>query len=451
MSHLLRAIRSTPQLPLLCALYTAQGLPYGFFSLALPVLMREAGWSLTAIGFLQFLALPWAIKFLWAPVVDHTGTRRGWLLSMQLTACVMALGLALLDFKSGSVALFAAVFLFNLVAATQDVATDGLAVCLLNAEQRGLANAAQVGAYRFGMILGGGLLLWLSARTSWPFTFVCMAALLALTTLPVWRMSEPAVHGADAQAASASASASASGVNANAGGQVDSAAALDAGQGPTLCQPPRGKALALAWWHRALQPGILSLAGLIFVYRFGDQMVSGLVTPFIRDQGVGREAIALMKGVVGSGTSLVGAVLGGWLMLRVGRRTALLASGLAQSAGFGLYVAAALGLGGLPLLWTATVVEGVVGTMASVALFSLMMDAADPAHAGTDYTLLASAGVAVGSLGGIAGGMVGDALGYAPAFAMGTCLSALGVIVLVRWLDRSPTHERVRQAWRRVA
>ena len=54
------------QLTLLTALYAAQGLPFGFFSLALPVLLREAGWSLTSIGFLQFLALPWAIKFLWA-------------------------------------------------------------------------------------------------------------------------------------------------------------------------------------------------------------------------------------------------------------------------------------------------------------------------------------------------------------------------------------------------
>lgn len=425
------AIANTPHLPLLTALYTAQGIPYGFFSLALPVLMREAGWSLTAIGFLQFLALPWAIKFLWAPVVDHTGSRRGWLLSMQLLACAMALGMAWLDFQVGSIALMVAVFLFNLVAATQDIATDGLAVRLLNAQQRGVANAIQVGAYRLGMILGGGLLLWLSSRFGWPTTFVCMAALLALSTVPVWRMREPPPHVT-----------------------VPAPTVPHAGQNghpvPALLQPPRGTALATAWLHRALQPGLLALTGLIFCYRFGDQMVSGLVTPFIRDQGMSRETIALMKGVVGSGTSLLGAAMGGWLMLRVGRRSALLISGLAQAAGFCIYVAAALHLGGAPLLWVATVVEGVVGTMASVALYSLMMDAADPAHAGTDYTLLASAGVAVGSLGGIAGGMVGDAFGYAPAFVLGTLLSVAGVLALVFWLDRHPTNARVSQAWHRV-
>jgi PAT family beta-lactamase induction signal transducer AmpG len=85
-----------------------------------------------------------------------------------------------------------------------------------------------------------------------------------------------------------------------------------------------------------------------------------------------------------------------------------------------------------------------------VALYSLMMDAADPAHAGTDYTLLASAGVAVGSLGSVVGGMVGDAFGYVPAFVLGTVLSALGVLALVFWLDRHPVNARVSQAWRRV-
>lgn len=419
--------------PLLSALYTAQGVPYGFFSLALPVLMRDAGWSLTAIGLLQFLALPWAIKFLWAPLVDHTGTRRGWLMAMQLLSCALALGMAWADFAVGSVALLVAVFLFNLVASTQDIATDGLAVRLLDAPQRGLANAVQVGGYRLGMVLGGGVLLWLSSRTSWSLTFVCMAAMLALCTWPVWRMAEPAPEPPLPVPPAL---------------PTGPAALLAPTPTPSPAAPP---SLLWGWWHRATQPGMLALIGLVFCYRFGDQMVSGLVTPFIRDQGVSRETIALMKGGVGSGASMLGALLGGWLMLRLGRRSALLLTGLAQAAGFALYVASACQIGGLPLLWVATAVEGVVSTLASVALYSLMMDASDPAHGGTDYTLLASAGVAVGSLGGIVGGALGDAFGYAPTFVLGTLVSVVGVVALVRRLDRHPTNARVRQAWRRVA
>jgi len=83
-----------------------------------------------------------------------------------------------------------------------------------------------------------------------------------------------------------------------------------------------------------------------------------------------------------------------------------------------------------------------------VALFSLMMDAADPAHAGTDYTLLGSVGVALASVGGIAGGVLGDAFGYPVAFVAGALVSLAGLVALVRWLDAHPFNPRVRQAWR---
>ncbi len=438
MSHPLRA----PHLPLLAALYTAQGLPFGFFTLALPVLMREAGWSLTALGFLQFLAAPWVLKMLWAPVVDHHGKRRTWLLSMQLASCALALAMALLGFTEGSVALFVAVFAFNLLAATQDVATDGLAVRLLNAQQRGLANGLQVGAYRFGMILGGGLLLWVFAHTNWQVTFLGMALMLALLTLPVWRMQEPPPHVPHADA-------NADGATAPPPVEPPLAALLSASPPASEASPdrPQGRRLALLWWHRAMRPGVLALAGLIFCFRFGDQMAAGLITPFLLDQGLNKADRAVLKGAVGSGTSLLGAAIGGWLMLRVGRRAALLGSGLMQAAVYGLYVAAAMGIGGVPLLWLATVAEGVIGTMATVALYSLMMDSADPAHPGTDYTLMGSVGVSLATLGGIAGGLVGDLLGYAPAFAAGAVVSVIGLVALVRWLDVHPFNQRVRQAW----
>jgi len=86
-------------LALLSSLYAAQGLPFGFFTLALPVLMREAGWSLTAIGLLQVLALPWLLKFLWAPWVDHSRCASHLVLGLQGGSVVAALVLALPDLR----------------------------------------------------------------------------------------------------------------------------------------------------------------------------------------------------------------------------------------------------------------------------------------------------------------------------------------------------------------
>ena len=396
------------RISLLFALYLAQGLPYGFFTQALPVLLREAGYSLKMISALSLLYLPWALKFLWAPWLDHIGTRRRWLLVLQIASVLGALLLSQLDLGDHFAIVLAAAFVFNFIAASQDVVTDGLAVRMLESRERGLANAIQVGAYRIGMIFGGGLLLWIFAQTDWSTMFLCMAGLLALTVLPVIGVKEPPVA-------------------------------------PEVRVPPRR--LLVGWAQRLFMPGTLAFVLLIVCYRFGDSMVTSLLNPFLSDQGLTKETIALMKGTVGSGTSLLGALLGGWFVSSVGRRRALLFAGLAQALAFLPYIAAAMGMGGVGVLWFATILEGVIGTMATVALFTLMMDAADPDHAGTDYTLFACVVVAVTTPASFLAATIADASGYVPAFAIGAALAAAGTLVLVRRLDKNASSERVANAW----
>ena len=397
------------QLVLLISLYLAQGLPYGFFTQALPVLLREAGYSLKAISALSFLYLPWALKFLWAPYLDRSGVQRRWLMGLQAASVVAALVLSQLRHSDGLSVILLGAFVFNFIAASQDVLTDGLAVRMLSSTDRGPANAIQVGAYRIGMILGGGLLLWVFAKTSWSVMFLCMSVLLALSSIPLWalRLRLPVAPAARSTA----------------------------------------RELFLGWIARATAPGMLRFALLIFCYRFGDAMVSNVLGPFLKDVGLSKETIALMKGTVGSTTSLLGAVIGGWFVLRVPRRAALLSAGVAQAATFMLYILAALGTGGVTLLWLATVLEGVVGTIATVALFTLMMDASDPEHAGTDYTLFASFVILVNSLGTFCSATLVDAWGYATAFSIGTLLALLGCCVLVVLLDARPSPARIAAVW----
>jgi MFS family permease len=395
---------------LLSALYLAQGLPFGFFTLALPVVLRDAGLSLTAISATSLLYLPWALKFLWAPYLDHLGSRKTWLMALQLSTVVGAILLSQIPIDEGYLVIIIAAFAFNILAASQDIITDGLAVRLLDSRERGLANAVQVGAYRVGMILGGGLLLWIFAKTSWSTMFICMAVLLAVTIVPVLTL--PELQHAEAH------------------------------------EQPKFAQLAIGWLHRMLVPGMLGFAGLIFCFRFGDAMVSTLLSPFMKDQHVSTETIALMKGTVGSATSLLGAVFGGWFTFRVGRRLALLATGLGQAITFVPYWIASLGIGGIELLWGATIVEGIVSTMATVALFTLMMDAADPEHAGTDYTLLASVYVLVGGVGQFAAALIADHFGFPVMFAIGIVLTILGTRALVFALDRRAMPARIAHAWR---
>jgi MFS family permease len=89
--------------------------------------------------------------------------------------------------------------------------------------------------------------------------------------------------------------------------------------------------------------------------------------------------------------------------------------------------------------------------MATVALFALMMDASDPEHAGTDYTLLACVVLVVGMIANIVGASIAEAFGYATAFATGAVLALLGCLSLIWVLDRYPISARVAAAWRSVA
>lgn len=402
-------MRRAQKVWLLTSLYLAQGLPYGFFTQALPVLLRDLGYSLTAISATSFLFLPWALKFLWAPWVDALGTRRSWLLPLQLAAVTGSLLLAGIDIGASLWVLFVALFLFNLVAATQDIATDGLAVTLLTPQERGLGNGIQVGAYRLGMILGGGLLLWIFAKAGWSLMFLGMAALLALTVPAVLTLREPA---------------------------------------PSVPRAPvRVATLAAGWMSRLRQPGIVGFIALICFYKFGDSMGASLVGPYMRDAGMTKETIALVKGTLGSAATLVGAALGGWIAFRFGRRSALLWSGLLQTFSLMLYAASALGYGGHELIALACVAEHVLGGMAVVALFTLMMDACDPQHASTDYTLFACALVVGHGLASMSGGIVADLSGYGTLFLSSVVLSGGGCLLLVRQLDRGHGPQRLSAIW----
>lgn len=391
-------------LTLLGALYFAQGLPFGFFTQALPVVLRESGFSLVKISATGVLFLPWALKFLWAPYVDRYGSRRRWLLTLQVSAALVALALSLLDLSSTLRWLFVGIFVINALSATQDIATDGIAVRTLTVSQRGLGNGLQVGAYRIGMVCGGGVLLWLFTFAGSQVLFVAMALLILLATAPVWFMNKQLA-----------------------------AADVDTDRHPESESPAR---LAVAWWSRLRRPGMVAFILLIVGFKFGNSMGSALVGPFLSDNGLTLTQIALVEGGLSSVAALGGAALGAWLSFRFGRRQALLVGGIAQTLSLALYVVASFGLGGFPLLVAANVTEHVLGGAATVAVFALMMDASEKRYAGSDYTLMACAIVFAQGASGLAAGVIGDVFGYTALFGSALVLSAVGCAVLIVALDR---------------
>ena len=427
-------MRSSTKLALLGSLYLSQGLPFGFFTQALPVLLRERGLSLSAIGLTSLLALPWALKFLWAPLVDGTGPgrmgrRRRWIIPLQLTAAAAMVALAWIDVADALSVLLVGVFAANMLAATQDVATDGLAVELLDYQERGLGNGIQVAGYRVGMILGGGALLMLFDVLGWGWTFGLMAIMLVLATGPVWAWDElsftrPLSEGADSTSPPPSASPRAA---------RQTSRHAPAAVKPSAPEPGRGLRLLLSWAQR---PGMAGWLGVLLLYKTGEALATGMLRPFLVDLGLTLSDIGWLLGAVGFTAGLAGALIGGWAVGRLGRERALLAFAWLQTMAVGSYLLPALGFTSQGVLVVVCGVEHLTSGMATAALFTMMMDTCRPDSAGTDYTLQASIVVIATGVATTLSGFSADALGYVWHFIASSVISGAGLIAMALWLRR---------------
>ncbi len=397
------AASRTVKFGLLASLYFSQGLPFGFFTQALPVMLRNSGFSLSEIGLASLLAIPWALKFLWAPVVDRysftgVGHRKSWIVPLQLGAVVVLSALAVAGASISMPLLMVGVFLLNLLAATQDIATDGLAVDMLAPSERGFANGLQVAGYRVGMIVGGGALLILHDQLGSGGTFLAMAAMTAMATLPILMTREPR---AAAQ-------------------QVAPRADLT---------------------HFLRRPGTGRILLVVFTYKAGDAFATGMLRPFLVDAGLTLTDIGWLLGTIGFVAGLVGALLGGSLVNRLGRMRSLVVFGLLQALAVAGYAYLAGTRPSIELLYTLCAFEHLAGGMATAALFTCMMDWCSPEAAATDYSVQASAVVIATGAASALAGFSAQALGYFGHFALSAVLALGAVAVVRRYFPSTPSQQ----------
>lgn len=369
---------------LLGALYLSQGLPYGFFTLALPIALRQRGIDLATISASGVLLLPWALKFLWGPLIDRFGSRRSWILPLQTGTVLVLLALAS-PWLSGDGelrALGAGMLLAATLASIQDVATDGLAVQLLSGDDRGVGNGIQVGAYRLGMIVGGSVILVIYSRVSPSAAYAALAVLLAVSTLPVLTLVEPP--------------------------RPEGARRVTLRE--VVAVLPR---IGASWW--------LVLA----LFKAGDAMASPMLKAMLVDAGYSAESLAWMLGLAGSTAGLIGAVTGGALVDRMPRQRALLLTGILQSLALATNLLPA-SLGATPLLaWGAVLIEHLFSGMATATLFAAMMDRCRPGLEASDFTAQACVVLLAPGLVVPLTGLVAESYGYAVHFALASLVSLI--------------------------
>ncbi len=387
-------MRTSHKLLLIGTLYASEGLPFGFFTQALPVLLRQAGSSLTEIGLTSLLALPWALKFLWAPVVDRyqlpgVGRRRSWIIPMQLLTAAVLAACAFYRPDDNLRVLMIVAALCNLFAATLDVATDGLAVSLLKPAERGIGNGVQVAGYRVGMVISGGALLIVFSTIGWTASFLVMSGLILLFTVPVFLFREP----------------------------------------PSAA-PARG-----GWsWQYVGVAGVAPWLCVVFFYKLSEAVGAGMVKPFLVDFGLSIAEIGWLVGTLGFGASLVGALFGGWLTARLGYYRAIILFGTLQALAIATFAVLAAAPDGRALMYVIATFESLVSGMATAAVFTMMMDACRPASEGNDYTVQACVFViATGFAVGLSG-FLADHVGWVLYFSISAVTALCAILpIYLAW------------------
>jgi PAT family beta-lactamase induction signal transducer AmpG len=399
--------RSTgPVVVALAFLYTAQGIPFGFATEYLPVVLREQGYSYAGIAALSWLQLPWQLKVLWAKAADSPRLRphtRGLILALQmaLTACVA--GFAVSPLREAAGLWFTLTATAAALAATQDVFVDAFAVRVLRPSERGLGNTAQVAGYRLGMLIGGAALLLLVGRLGERTTLLGCAALVGLASV-----------GAFAGSAEA---------------KTDASAEAEANADARAARPSSVRGLIRHMVAREARPVIV----IALTFKLGLHMASSLLKPMAKDFGWSKERIGWAVVSVGSVGALMGAALGGVLHRKLGERRALMVAVVAQTLVCLPLIAVERLHAPLELTTFAIWLEHFGSGFGTTILFAALMSATRPADAGLHYTVLTSANAVAIGVGGLVGGVIADGAGLLVAFVAAAVVSALPALALRRW------------------
>lgn len=388
-------------------LYLTQGLPHGFFGQALPALLRQQGMSLEAIGLMSLVSLPWVLKFFWAPLLDHYQPfkrlsggridghiRKTWIISANLFAAMCLLCIASVDLEiwieQWALALALSLFVLTLFVVTQDIATDALAVENIAPQQRGLGNSLQVAGYRVGMVIGGGVLLYVFASLGWAGTLWALAGLMVLGLIPLWFWQPAKV-------------------------KVDKEPVFN------------------HWLGFFRLPGAGFWLLLLFTYKLGDAFGTAMIRPHLVDIGVTLEEFARLLGFWGTIAGLIGALFGGLLLRWLSRHQALMLFLFLELIAIGAY--SLVTVLDWSLIYSLIALEHVTGGMATVALFTVMMDRCREASAGSDYALQSCLVVMATLVATSSAGFSAAALGYASHYLLAAGFCAFGLMVV--WLNRN--------------
>ena len=392
------------------ALGVASGLPSSLVFATLSIWLREEGLSRTAIGLFGAVATPYAINFLWAPVLDHArlpvlgalGRRRSWIVAAQALLCLAIAAMALTDPTERPLALAAAALAVAILSATQDVAIDAYRVEILEPETYGAGAAVAVLGWYLGAFVSGAGALYLADAASWQTAYLGAAGLIAALMAVPLLAAEPEARTA---------------------------------------APPAQR--VVEWLRHAVvgpfaeffrRLGCIAALVIAFIvfYKLGEAMLGRMAGVFYVDLAFTKVEIANYAKTVGLAGTLIGVVLGGAICARVRVTTALFAGGIAMASTNLLFALLAWTGKDHGLLAAAVFLDNLTGGLATSAFVAFLSGLCNRDFTATQYALLASIGnFARIQLGALSGWAVDRMDGDWAAFFVLTTLAVLPGLALL--------------------
>jgi PAT family beta-lactamase induction signal transducer AmpG len=413
-----------PRARVMLALGFASGLPFFLVGNTFGLWLRDAGTSLTAIGFLSWVGIAYSLQFVWAPLLDRVpllkvlGQRRGWLVVSQLVVAAGLLAMAYVGTSHGLIALGIWALVVAFASATQDIALAAWRIEIArDPDELGLLTAANVLGYRVAIMCTGSLILISAQHLGWPVSYTICGVAMAIGLVATFMAEEPMLADKVIE-------------------EKEKDRPIWTLRG--LFDVVVGPFTAFFKAH-----GMLAFLMLLAItlYRAPDFIRGPMSNPFYYDIGMSNDAIAFARLAVGLPASFLGMAAGGFLSLRIGQMRALVLGGICQAAGIAMHALLALHPGDLPLFLVVMGVDDFAVGLAGIMLVAYMSSLTSLGYTATQFAFLNSAYNWTGKfLKGLSGSYVdsltahGGLMHAYAIFFVGTGLIGVPAILLFLWL-----------------
>ncbi|NLO80849.1 MAG: AmpG family muropeptide MFS transporter [Xanthomonadaceae bacterium] len=387
------------------------GMPLLLTGSVLQAWMTLEGVELETIGLFGLVGIPYALKFLWAPLLDRytplrLGRRRGWLLLFQLALAASILGLSLLEPARQTSLLALLALLASFFSASQDIVIDAYRRESLADDEQGLGASLYVNGYRLGMLAASAGGLMLADVISFRWVYALMAATAAASTVVTLAAPEPPV----------------------ADGRPQSLR-------EAVIEP------FVEYFRR--EHALLVLL-FIVLYKIGDTMASHMTTPFYLALGFSTGQIGAVVKLFGFWATVAGSLLGGALILRYGIYGSLLGFGVLQAVSTAGFVLLAQVGADLRVLGMVVGFENLTAGMGTAAFVAFIASLTNKKFTATQYALLSSLMAVSRTVLAAPTGYLAQGLGWPWFFTLCTLLAIPGLLLLPcfrPWLQEDPVAE----------